>query len=173
MSRLLSDLKPEMRIKAENIKKKCEMQGVDILIYYTTRTLKEQAILFRQSFIDYVIIDNKIKVLEKQGYDFLSKIIKDVGSQKYTGWVTSAAPGESWHNYGYAIDAAPTKGKDVLWSYEGNENEWNIYGEACESEGLYWGGLWKKKDYPHAQYFKDNNPLRLYTPEEIRKMLNI
>lgn len=173
MSRSLNDLVPEMKIKAENVRNKCRLNGVDILIYYTLRSLKEQAILYRQSWMDSSVIQTKIDSLKAKGFDFLAKILVEVGPQKYTGWVTSAAPGESWHNYGMAIDAVPLKDGQPLWSYEGNEKEWNIYGEAAEEEGLCWGGRWSKKDYPHAQLMMVNNPLRLYTPEEIRKMLKI
>ena len=173
MSRSLNDLVPEMKIKAENVRNKCRLNGVDILIYYTLRSLKEQAILYRQSWMDSSVIQTKIDSLKAKGFDFLAKILVEVGPQKYTGWVTSAAPGESYHNYGMAIDAVPLKGNEPLWNYKGNEKEWDIYGEAVESEGLTWGGRFKRTDMPHAQLTSDSNPLRSHTPEEIRKMLKI
>ena len=175
MSRSLDDLTLEMKNKAVNVKKYCNLRGVDLLIYYTKRTLKEQAILFRQSYKDYQIIKNKIVKLENMGFDFLAKILKDVGPQIYTGWVTNAGPGESWHNFSEAFDAVPCEGKDCLWSYEGNEKEWDIYRDAVKSEGLTWGGDFpdKIKDRPHAQLRSYGNPLRLYTPEEIKKMLRL
>ena len=173
MSRSLDDLVPEMKVKALNVKKYCAERGVDLLIYYTRRTLEEQAKLFRSSFKDPIIINTKIAKLEQMGYGYLAKVIKDVGPQKFNGWVTSAGPGESFHNYGMAIDAVPTRGDKCMWDYEDYEEEWNIYIEACESEGLTCGARWNKKDYPHAQLYKETNPLRLYTPEEIKKMLQL
>jgi hypothetical protein len=173
MSRSLDDLKPEMKAKALNVKKYCELRGVDLLIYYTTRTLQEQAILFRQSFNDYSVVKRKMAKLESMGYDFLAKILKDVGSQPYMGWKTNAACGESFHNYGFAIDAVPCEGKECLWSYEDNERQWDVYMDACENEGLFCGGRWVKKDYPHAQFYEASNPLDIFTIAEVKQMLNI
>jgi len=72
--------------------------------------------------------------------------------------VTNAKGGQSYHNFGLAIDFAlksPTG--DVLWDmeYDGNKNgkpDWNEVVEIAKSLGFEWGGDWKDfKDYPHLE----------------------
>lgn len=72
--------------------------------------------------------------------------------------VTNARGGESYHNYGLAIDFA-LRGKDgeVLWDleYDGNGNgksDWMEVVGIAKSIGFEWGGDWEDfPDYPHLQ----------------------
>ena len=73
--------------------------------------------------------------------------------------VTNARGGESYHNYGLAIDfalAAPG-GQQLIWDmdYDGNGNsksDWKEVVEIAKNLGFEWGGDWAKfKDYPHLQ----------------------
>jgi peptidoglycan L-alanyl-D-glutamate endopeptidase CwlK len=73
--------------------------------------------------------------------------------------VTNARGGESYHNYGLAIDfalAAP-RGEQLIWdmNYDGNGNsksDWKEVVEIAKNLGFEWGGDWAKfKDYPHLQ----------------------
>ncbi len=72
--------------------------------------------------------------------------------------VTYARGGESYHNYGLAIDFAllNAKGK-ALWDleYDGNRNgksDWHEVAALAKKMGFSWGGDWKGfKDYPHLQ----------------------
>ena len=73
--------------------------------------------------------------------------------------VTNARGGESYHNYGLAIDfalAAP-EGEQLIWDmdYDGNGNsksDWKEVVEIAKNLGFEWGGDWAKfKDYPHLQ----------------------
>jgi len=72
--------------------------------------------------------------------------------------VTNAKAGESYHNYGLAIDFALLDiDGTVIWdmNYDGNGNgkkDWNEVVEIAKSLGYEWGGDWKNfKDYPHLQ----------------------
>lgn len=72
--------------------------------------------------------------------------------------VTNAKGGESYHNYGLAIDfALKTPAGNVIWDrqYDGNKNskaDWTEVVEIAKSLGFQWGGDWVKfKDYPHLQ----------------------
>jgi len=72
--------------------------------------------------------------------------------------VTNAKAGESYHNYGLAIDfALKTASGNVIWDrqYDGNRNgkaDWTEVVEISKSLGFQWGGDWTKfKDYPHLQ----------------------
>lgn len=72
--------------------------------------------------------------------------------------VTHAKGGESYHNYGLAIDfALKTPSEDVIWDmqYDGNGNgksDWKEVVAIAKKLGFEWGGDWSKfKDYPHLE----------------------
>jgi peptidoglycan LD-endopeptidase CwlK len=72
--------------------------------------------------------------------------------------VTHARGGESFHNFGLAIDfAIKTPSENVIWDmqYDGNQNgkaDWNEVVEMAKALGFEWGGDWAQfKDYPHLQ----------------------
>jgi peptidoglycan LD-endopeptidase CwlK len=72
--------------------------------------------------------------------------------------VTNAKGGESYHNYGLAVDfALKTPSGKVIWDmkYDGNKNgrkDWYEVVDLAKDLGFTWGGDWAKfKDYPHLQ----------------------
>jgi peptidoglycan LD-endopeptidase CwlK len=72
--------------------------------------------------------------------------------------VTYAKGGESYHNFGLAIDfAIKTPSGDVIWdmNYDGNQNgkaDWSEVVDLAKTLGFEWGGDWTQfKDYPHLQ----------------------
>ncbi|MED4227242.1 M15 family metallopeptidase [Neobacillus cucumis] len=72
--------------------------------------------------------------------------------------VTNAKGGESYHNYGLAIDfALQTSSGDVIWDrqYDGNGNskaDWAEVVQMAKALGFDWGGDWNGfKDYPHLE----------------------
>jgi len=170
MSRDLNQLHPVTMQKALQVINQCKANGVDILVYNTLRTLEEQAKFYRQGR-SWSVIKVKCINLRNAGYGYLADVIERVGPQKGTKKLTNAAPGESWHNLAYAFDAVPLIGKDPAWSYKGNERLWDVYGNACKWFGLTWGGDWNFKDYPHAQEHSETNPLNVYGPEALHKLL--
>lgn len=60
--------------------------------------------------------------------------------------VTNARAGESFHNYGVAVDIV-FKG-DSPWS---PKHPWELLGQVGKSLGFTWGGDWKFKDLPHFE----------------------
>lgn len=72
--------------------------------------------------------------------------------------VTHAKGGESYHNFGLAIDfALMSVDGQVIWdmNYDGNGNsraDWMEVVEIAKDLGFEWGGDWTQfKDYPHLQ----------------------
>ena len=72
--------------------------------------------------------------------------------------VTNARGGESYHNFGLAIDfAIRVPSGDVIWDrqYDGNGNsvsDWTDVVRMAKELGFEWGGDWQGfKDYPHLQ----------------------
>ena len=72
--------------------------------------------------------------------------------------VTHSEGGESYHNYGLAVDfALQLENGNVIWDteYDGNGNgqsDWFEVAEIAKELGFQWGGDWRNfKDYPHLQ----------------------
>ena len=72
--------------------------------------------------------------------------------------VTHARSGESYHNYGLAVDyAIRNHGGEIIWDihYDGNDNgeaDWFEIAEIAKDLGFEWGGDFSHfKDYPHLQ----------------------
>jgi len=65
--------------------------------------------------------------------------------------VTHAKGGESYHNYGQAIDIVEiTPEKQANWR-SGDEEFWQQIGALGEAHGFAWGGRWKWPDRPHFE----------------------
>ena len=62
--------------------------------------------------------------------------------------VTKARGGDSWHNYGLAVDIVFKPAG--AWSWD-PKLPWKKLGELAENQGLEWGGRWKFVDLPHVQ----------------------
>ena len=108
---------PVLREKAVELVRRCQERGIELVITEGKRALSEQSRLYAQ------------------------------GRTAPGRRITWARAGESWHNFGLAVDVAfRWKGK-VTW-----DGPWSTVGELGESLGLEWGGRWEeKKDEPHFQ----------------------
>ncbi|MDQ0184630.1 peptidoglycan L-alanyl-D-glutamate endopeptidase CwlK [Cytobacillus kochii] len=123
------EVHPEVRAKTEQLITSLEDKGITILITDDYRSLHEQDGLYAK------------------------------GRTEEGQIVTHAKGGESYHNYGLAVDfALVTKGGEVVWdmTYDGNGNgqaDWDEVVAEAKKLGFEWGGDWQHfKDYPHLQY---------------------
>lgn len=63
------------------------------------------------------------------------------------GWRTNAQSAlYSWHGFGLAADIISESQK-----WDAPESFWVALGAHAASNGLTWGGTWKKQDLPHVQ----------------------
>lgn len=63
--------------------------------------------------------------------------------------VTDARAGQSYHNYGLALDFANQINGSVVWKVDAN---WMKVVNAFKKRGFLWGGDWKKSnDSPHLE----------------------
>ena len=60
-------------------------------------------------------------------------------------WKTNATGGESWHNFGLAIDICMIVGGKAIFTPD------KIVVDIFKSYGFEWGGDWKSADNPHFQ----------------------
>ncbi len=68
--------------------------------------------------------------------------------------VTFSRPGESYHQYGLAIDVAFSGTDPYLEKLTKQQSDiiWLDYGRICRDNHLVWGGDWKKRiDRPHCE----------------------
>jgi len=84
--------------------------------------------------------------------------IYDKGRRTPGKVVTHSEGGESYHNFGLAVDfALQLENGNVIWDteYDGNGNgqsDWFEVAEIAKELGFQWGGDWHGfKDYPHLQ----------------------
>lgn len=109
----------EDAIKAYNEAVLATPKGVHPFITQTLRTFEEQAVLYAQ------------------GRTTPGKI------------VTNSKPGQSYHQYGLAIDFVIQVGGKVIWEVD---NNWMIVVNCFRDNGFFWGGEFKSlKDYPHFE----------------------
>ncbi|MEK4529720.1 MULTISPECIES: M15 family metallopeptidase [Paenibacillus] len=118
-------------VVAENEKllaSKAVRRGIEIVITHGYRSSEEQDALFNQ------------------------------GRSSAGNIVTNARGGESYHNYGLAIDfALRTPEGDVVWDMERDDNgngkaDWMEVVDLAKELDFTWGGDWANfPDYPHLQ----------------------
>jgi len=122
--------------------------GLHPVVEERTNQLVQQA---AQKGISIVITD-----------DFRSAVDQNILYEKGRGSegniVTHAKGGESYHNFGLAVDfAIKTSSGNVIWDmkFDGNGNsisDWTEVVEMAKGLGFKWGGDWEEfKDYPHLQ----------------------
>lgn len=125
----LSGLHPAVLAAASALIERSYACGVPILITQGLRTMEEQNALYAQ------------------------------GRTSPGAIVTNARGGESYHNYGLAVDFALLlpNGSSVSWDMtrDGDQDgtpDWREVVQQAKAIGFEWGGDWTSfKDYPHLQ----------------------
>jgi peptidoglycan L-alanyl-D-glutamate endopeptidase CwlK len=103
-SRSLDDLKDPVRRKAMLFKNECLKEGIDVLIYCTLRSVKEQNELYAR------------------------------GRTVSGSIVTNARGGESFHNWGAAFDCVPLINGKAAWDDKATYAKMGLIGEAVGLE---------------------------------------
>lgn len=125
---LPTELHPKVEEKKNELIQQADEIGIQVVITDTVRSMEEQDALYAQGRIEEGNI------------------------------VTYAEGGESYHNYGLAIDfALEDQDGNIIWDieYDGNESgesDWYEAAEIAKELGFEWGGDWERfQDYPHLQ----------------------
>lgn len=124
----VNNLHPLLRDEVFSIIDTIRSKGVEIRVVQGLRTFAEQDALYAQGRVD------KTKPI-----------------------VTNAKGGQSYHNFGLALDFALIhKDGKVSWDLrEDFDNDkisdWSEVVHEFELKGWSWGGLWKQKDNPHFE----------------------
>lgn len=154
---VLDSLDPDFREKAVSLLINCKARGVEMKPYIGLRHPLEQARLWRQSRSD-MEIQKKILQLEQLECDFLLECLLGAGGA-IGAHATNNCAGESWHNFGLALDCYAVVNGKISW----NTEDYAIYAEEAKKLGLEAGYYWKTfKDAPHVHFPQDTSPLRRY-----------
>ena len=144
----LEPLDPKFKNTCDNLFRNCLKQGCTVLPFYGVRDVKTQAALWRQSRpVDEIMIT--IHRLKREGAPFLASIMEVVGPQEGR-WATNCLPGQSWHQWGLAVDCyvVGENGKSV-WSSK--HPSYRIYADEAQKLGLTSGYYWTRQDAVHVQ----------------------
>lgn len=116
------------------------------------RSPKEQAKLWRRSR-ETEHIEEMIDKLELLGAPYIAQCLRDAGPQ--TGsWATNSLPGESWHQWGEAMDLLVMNDAGVVVD-DGDDPQYTELGEIAKELGLTSGAFWVHKDAGHVQLRKE------------------
>jgi hypothetical protein len=160
MAASLNDLATEFRSKVSELLQKCADRGAQMVPNESVRSPEQQAIYWRQSRSTSQI-NQAIAMLKSEGASYLAGVLEAVGPQ-HGDEVTQVLPGNSWHQWGEAVDCFWEVNGQAEWSTTKKVNGINgyqMYAQEAKNLGLTAGLLWPKfKDAPHVQLRADNNP---------------
>lgn len=121
-------LHPEIRQKSEQLVSRASNRGIEVVITSGFRSSAEQDRLYRQ------------------------------GREDPGNIVTNARGGQSYHNFGLAIDFALRNASgNIVWDMEmdrsgSGRSDWLEVVDLAKEMGFDWGGDWSSfRDYPHLQ----------------------
>jgi peptidoglycan L-alanyl-D-glutamate endopeptidase CwlK len=126
--KVLSTLHPAIQQQARGFVVSAKNTGIDVRVTSGMRSMQTQADLYNKGR------DAKGNVVDKNAV------------------ITNAKPGQSYHNYGLALDITIVDGKKNNWNT--SSPEWKKAGELGEAAGFEWGGRWT--DLPDAPHFQDS-----------------
>ncbi len=155
MSRDINLLTLEFRIKVVAVIKTCLTKGFVMTPYFTLRTPQEQGMLWCQSRSEEQI-SQAAYTLIKAGAPFLASCIDTqyAGNKK---WATNALPGNSWHQWGQAVDCFLNENGVANWNSD--DIRYKHYADVATQLGLTSGRYWLKPDPDHIQLQHFGSPL--------------
>lgn len=156
-------LDPKFKTDIKLVLARSEADGYVFRPFFTLRSVWKQARLWRQSR-PTAEIQRAIQKLKQERAPFLAHVLKSVGPQMGR-WATNALPGQSWHQWGFAIDCflATPQGR-AIWS--SSHEGYKVYADHAVALGLTAGYYWKRQDSVHIQS-TDKTVRSVYTWAEI------
>ena len=162
MSQDLNDLTPEFHLKVITLLQNCHALNIELVPYFTLRTPQDQAELWRQSRNE-VEITQEIARLQTLGASWLAQVLRD--AQPRSGpWATNAQPGNSWHQWGEAVDCFWQTDAGAQW-HDGPG--YVTYAAEAAKLGLTPGRRFSTSDIDHVQLQAQGAPSDLYSWPDI------
>lgn len=155
------------REKAQLLLENCAELGATLRPFFTLRGVEEQAKLWRQSR-PLSEIEATITKLRNEGAQFIADTLGDVGPQ-HGRWATNALPGQSWHQWGEAIDCFVV-GENGRAAWSSKHPSYEIYASEARKLGLNSGYYWQRQDAVHVQ-LRAQGVRAIYTWPEIDRTM--
>lgn len=138
VNRSLADLAPAVRKAAERVLAGMKEDGFKCIQFDTLRTADRQSYLFGKGRTPEQCLEH--------------------GVSAYWAWptcpdgkVTNATNGQTWHNYGMAVDFV----ENDATPWTASQAFWHALSRHAVENGLLWGGSWRRfPDLPHTQWAK-------------------
>lgn len=135
----------------------------ELVPYSCVRSVIDQAKLWRQRQSAFTI-SRHIKMLQEAGAHYIADCIAAVGPQYGTTY--AASPGNSWHQYGEAVDFYILKPNGTAdWTWQSYKNIHNNFVE--KNSGLYGVG---DHDLNHLQITAAHSPRELLSWQTINTL---
>lgn len=168
MKHILNSLQPEFQEKIEILLKECEKQGIVMRPFFGVRDVYTQSKLWRQSRSIHEI-KKAVSFLRRQQADYLADVLEQTEPQ-IGRWATNALPGESWHQWGEAVDCfvLDQESGKAIWSskHEG----YRVYAEQAKKLGLTSGHYWQNPDSVHVQ-LREEKVTKIFSWRKINEKL--
>lgn len=168
MSRDLNLLEPGFREKVNFVLGRVNANNEKFKLrpFFTLRHPEQQARLWRQSRSSEQVRDT-ISMLKRQGAHYLAACLINVGPQ-HGRWATNALPGQSWHQWGQAIDCFVAASGKAVW--DSTHPGYQQYARVAEEYGLTAGAYWRRSDAVHVQLNSDRVSQSYRWPEIDERM---
>jgi len=166
----LTLLVPEFRTPVYAVLEECAAAQMPMSPFFTLRDPWKQARLWRQSRSRREVVEG-IEWIRGAGGLWLADVIEGVGPQ-YGDWATNAAPGDSWHQWGEAVDCVAIVNGVQSWDTargpRGGPGDayYRNYSVRLAAHGLTSLGP-SLGDWVHGQLRRESAPHKLYTWPEI------
>jgi len=158
MSNDLNLLIPDFRVKVISVLDACRAEHQELRPFFTQRDPWSQAKLWRQSRT-YAQVVAAASRMKNRGAQFLAEVLLSVGPQ-HGKWATNALPGQSWHQWGEAVDCFVVVNGHAEWDAE--HPGYVTYARVAAEHGLTAGRYWRGATDPvHVQFREESSPLRV------------
>lgn len=159
----LDKLDPVFEEKANELIHACGNAGYRFKPTSAWRDPKEQGKLWRRSRTTITIKAELIK-LRLMKCDFLADCIENAGPQDGL-WATNAIPGNSWHQWGEALDCLAIDHNTGQIISDGQHPAYKCYYDEAVKLGMTTGYHWG--DAGHVQLRVESAPDKLYSLKQI------
>lgn len=153
MTKIYEGVHPVLKLKVENLINELKKQyDYTATPFSGKRTFEEQAFLWRAGRSSRVV-EQEIISLSSRGYKNIASAFQSTKPNPEKKKLTNALPGQSYHNYGLAVDLfiRDPKTNDPIW--DGEHDAYKKMAEIAELLGLE-SGL-RFRDPVHVQYPKE------------------
>lgn len=145
MSRLITDLDPDIQDMCLEHAKLCAAEGVIVIVAQTYRTAAEQNGLHD---IGRVVAGSPCHHRGELG----PRPIGTCPKHPLGSTVTNAPAGYSFHEFRRAYDLAIKHFDGDKTPTDLYDGPWDKVGDLGERAGMEWGGRWKNPDRPHFEH---------------------